>query len=73
VEIRTRKNTKTDDLLNSIKAMGAEYIYVADINSAPCVRRKKQEIQDKLKNVGINEIIISNKGNRKLVPCWVRS
>lgn len=52
------KNTKVDNFLKSIKAMGAEYIYVVDINLAPCVRGKKQEIQNKFNNIDIDRIIV---------------
>jgi len=52
------KNTKVDNFLKSIKAMGAEYIFVVDINSAPCVKSKKQEIQNKFKNADIDRIIV---------------
>jgi hypothetical protein len=52
------KNTKVDNFLKSIKAMGAEYIFVADINSAPCVTSKKKEIQKKFKNIDIDRIIV---------------
>jgi hypothetical protein len=52
------KNTKVDNFLKSIKAMGAKYIFVVDINSAPCVTSKKQEIQNKFKNIDIDRIIV---------------
>jgi len=31
------KKEKIDNFLKSIKAMGADYIYVTDINNSPCV------------------------------------
>jgi len=52
------ENTKVDNFLKSIKAMGAEYIFVVDINSAPCVKSKKQEILEKFRNVDIDRIIV---------------
>jgi hypothetical protein len=55
------KNTKIDNFLKSIKAMGAEYIFVTDNNKAPCVTFRKQEIQEKFcKKIGIdkNKIIV---------------
>jgi len=52
------KNAKVEGFLKSIKAMGAEYIYVVDINHAPCVTGKKQEIQNKFKNIDMNRIIV---------------
>jgi len=52
------KNTKTNDFLKSIKEMHHEYIYVADIDCAACVTRKKQEIRNKLKNIEPNKIMV---------------
>jgi len=52
------KNTKVDNFLKSIKAQGAEYIFIADIDSAPCVKSKKQEIRNKFRNVDIDRIIV---------------
>ena len=52
------KEEKVDNFLKSIKAMNADYIYLADINESPCVTAKKQEIKGKLKNVDEDRIII---------------
>jgi len=52
------KKTKVDNFLKSIKAMDAEYIFVVDIDSAQCLTRKKQEIQNKFKNSDIDKIIV---------------
>lgn len=52
------KREKVDNFLKSIKAMKADYIYVTDINDAPCVTRKKQEIQDKLRHTDGDRIIV---------------
>ena len=35
------KKEKRDNFLKSIKAMGADYIYVIDINNSPSVTAKK--------------------------------
>ena len=54
VEVRsyaTLKREKVDSFLRSIKAMRADYIYVADIDDVPCIRAKKQGMQDKLKDI----------------------
>ena len=37
------KREKIDNFLKSIKAMSVNYIYVADINNAPCVTDKKKK------------------------------
>lgn len=54
----TLKKEKIDNFLKSIKAMGADYFYVTDINSLPCVVGKKQETKNKLKNIDKNRIIV---------------
>lgn len=46
------------NFLKSIKAMNADYIYTTDINNAPCITAKKQEIQDKLRNIDEDRIIV---------------
>ena len=50
-----------DGFLRSIKAMKAEYIYVTDINDAPCITAKKQQIQSQLKNIAKDKIIVVKK------------
>jgi len=52
------KKEKIDNFLKSIKAMGADYIYVADINNSPCVTAQKQETQNKLRNIDEERIIV---------------
>ena len=54
----TLKKGKIDNFLKSIKAMGADYIYVTDINSSPCITAKKQETQSKLRNIEAEKIIV---------------
>ncbi len=51
-----KKPKKTNNFLKSIKAMKADYIYVADINSEPCVTAKKQRI--KHRNIDKDSIIV---------------
>ncbi len=53
-----KKKGKIEKFIKSIKAMGADYIYVTDINHSPCVTNKKQIIQNKLKNIDENKIIV---------------
>ena len=38
------KNEVINNFLTSIKAMGADYLFVADIDNAPCVTRKKEAL-----------------------------
>jgi hypothetical protein len=52
------RNQKVDNFLRSIKAMGADYIYIVDINLAPCVTAKKQEIRGGLKNIDQDKIVV---------------
>lgn len=52
------KIDKVNKFIQSIKSMGAEYIFVSDINSSPCVTDKKQRIQSKFHNIDINKIMV---------------
>ncbi len=54
----TMKQEKVDDYLKSIKAMNADYIFVTDINDAPCVTAKKHETQNNLRNVNGDRIVV---------------
>lgn len=38
--------------------MGADYLYVIDINNSPCVTAKKDEILSKLRNIDKEKIIV---------------
>lgn len=38
--------------------MNADYIYVADINRTPCVTARKQKIQDEVKDIDNERIIV---------------
>ena len=57
---------KMNGFLRSIKAMNAEYIYVTDINDAPCITAKKQQIQSQLKNITKERIVVV----RKEIESW---
>jgi len=46
-----KTNQQIHNLLKSIEAMKADYIYVEDINLAPCVTAKKQKMRNALKIV----------------------
>jgi len=52
----TRK--KICNYLRSIKGMNAHYLFVVDINRAPCVTQKKQEIQREYKNIDEDRIVV---------------
>lgn len=52
------KKEKSENFLKSIKAMGADYIYVTDINNSPCVTDRKQKTQNKLRNINGDKIIV---------------
>lgn len=54
----TLKKEKIDNFLRSIRAMDADYIYVTDINNSSCVTAKKQETQEKLRNIDGDRIIV---------------
>lgn len=54
----TLKKEKIDNFIKSIKAMDAEYIFVIDIDNSPCVTAKKQETQNKYKNIDEERIVV---------------
>ncbi|HEY9691855.1 MAG TPA: hypothetical protein V6D15_06605 [Oculatellaceae cyanobacterium] len=47
-----------DNVFRSILQMQAEYIFVADINSAKCITDKKSKLQKLYKNLDANKIIV---------------
>jgi hypothetical protein len=49
---------KTNSLLRSIHAMKAEYIFLTDINFAPCISARKQKTRAKFQNVEICNIMV---------------
>ena len=52
------KSEKVCNFLRNIDAMNGDYLYVADINDAPCVTSKKEAIQNKIKNCKIERMLI---------------
>ena len=58
IRYATMKKEKVDNFIRSIKAMGAEYIYVTDIDNSPCVTAKKEETQKKHPNIDKDKIIV---------------
>lgn len=52
------KNKKIDNFIKSISAMGAEYVFVVDINSSPCASHKKQLLCRKLKHLKDDNIMV---------------
>ena len=44
--------------VKSIQSMGADYIYVTDIGNSQCVTAKKQEVQNNLRNIECDKIIV---------------
>lgn len=52
------KKEKIKNFFKSIRAMGADYIFAADINNTPCVTLKKQVIQNKLRKINKESIIV---------------
>ena len=61
VEVRTYANLKREKVNNyvrSIKAMSAEYIFVTDINDAPCITYRKQAKQDEFTSIDKDKVIV---------------
>lgn len=47
-----------EKFIRSIISMGGDYIYVTDINDSPCITAKKQEIQNNLRYINGNKILV---------------
>jgi len=58
IKYATMKREKVDNFIKSIKAMGADYIYLTDINNSPCVTAKKEETHSKYKNIDNEKMIV---------------
>jgi len=58
VRYAKRKRTKIRGYLNSIKAMPADCIFLADINAEPCVTAKKQKLQESYGIEGDRVIVV---------------
>jgi len=58
IKYATMKKEKVYNFVKSIQAMGADYIYVTDINDFPCITAKKEEVQKRVKNIDSSKIIV---------------
>ena len=54
---KSKKFEYLEKFIRSVQSIG-DYIYVTDINNSRCVTAKKQEIQNKLRNIDINKILV---------------
>ena len=66
VKYAQMKNEKLVAYIKSIRAMGAEYIILADIDGEPCVTRKKQKIVDLYRSAESEKIIVV----RREIESW---
>ncbi len=48
----------TRTFINSINARGCDYIFVTDINNAPCITLRKEKKREKFSNLDENKIIV---------------
>ncbi len=53
-----QKQEKTADFVKSIKSMNADYIFARDLNSAPCITTKKEEMTGKFNHLTEDKIIV---------------
>jgi len=47
---------KKRQFINSIMSMRADYLYLSDINSNPCITTKKTQVQNKVNNIKLDRI-----------------
>ncbi len=52
------KKEKINNYIRSIEAMDADYMYVTDINDAPCITFRKEGKKEKFSNLHENKIIV---------------
>ena len=53
-----QKLKKINGFLNSIDAMQADYIFVADMDDSPCVTDRKEQIKSQFKKLSENRILV---------------
>lgn len=61
VEVIAYANRRSENVINfvkSIKAMQADYIFIADINASPCPADRKQRLRKTFKNVDNDRIMV---------------
>lgn len=52
------KKDKVINFLKSVKSMNADYIFTTDINLAPCISGRKQEMQNKFNGLDEDRIVV---------------
>ncbi len=55
---KPKKFEYIEKFIKSIVSMKGDYMYVTDIDHYPCVTAKKQEIQNNLKNIDVNKVLV---------------
>ncbi len=58
IKYAQEKKDKLCNLIKSIKSMGADYLFFADINDAPCITGKKSKIIKSCKEISPNRVLI---------------
>ena len=55
---KSKKFEYIEKFIRSILSMEGNYIYVTDINDSPCVTANKQKIQNRIRNIDGNKILV---------------
>ncbi|RLF69291.1 MAG: hypothetical protein DRN40_06750 [Thermoplasmata archaeon] len=58
VKWRRMRKEKIENYLRSAEGMGAEYIFVADIDTSKSVREKKRKIKKEVRNIKMDRIAV---------------
>jgi hypothetical protein len=58
IEYSRKKSTFTENFIRTIESMGADYIYVTDIDRSPCITAKKERVKKEINNIDIGKIVI---------------
>ena len=58
IEYAQKQNDYVIKFVKSIEGMKADFIFIADINSAPCISERKQKLQKRFKNIDKDRILV---------------
>ena len=58
IEYAQKQNDYVIKFVKSIEGMKADFIFIADINSAPCISERKQKLHKIFKNVDEDRILV---------------
>ncbi|MDK2795140.1 MAG: hypothetical protein PWQ22_9 [Archaeoglobaceae archaeon] len=58
IKYAEKPNEYVESFIRSIKSIGADYLFFADIDRAPCITKRKQDIKSKLNSIDLDRIVV---------------